>query len=164
MAEKPVITTTDAGGPLDVVADRRTGSSSSRASRPSRRPVRTCSGTRTRPGRGARRAARSPSGCPGARRPRRWWRPGREDGVLLADGAVAVGDRGLLALLLPALAARTGIEVVRQGSRKQPRGTDLALYHVGNDPEAHGWILEACAHTPASRSSTSGCSTTSSRD
>ena len=25
MAEKPVITTTDAGGPLDVVADRRTG-------------------------------------------------------------------------------------------------------------------------------------------
>ena len=25
MAEKPVVTTTDAGGPLDVVTDRRTG-------------------------------------------------------------------------------------------------------------------------------------------
>ena len=25
LAEKPVVTTTDAGGPLDVVADRRTG-------------------------------------------------------------------------------------------------------------------------------------------
>lgn len=52
------------------------------------------------------------------------------------------------ALLVPALAERTGIEVAKQGSRKQPRGTDLALYHVGNDPEAHGWILEALRAHP----------------
>ena len=52
------------------------------------------------------------------------------------------------ALLVPALRERTGIEVVKQGSRKQPRGTDLALYHVGNDPEAHGWILEALRAHP----------------
>src|SRR4029453_13467213 len=24
-----------------------------------------------------------------------------------------------------------------------PRGTDMCLYHVGNNPEAHGWIVEA---------------------
>ena len=52
------------------------------------------------------------------------------------------------ALLLPALRERTGIEVAKQGSRRQPRGTDLALYHLGNDPEAHGWILEALRAHP----------------
>ena len=52
------------------------------------------------------------------------------------------------ALLVPALRERTGIDVVKQGSRKQPRGTDLALYHVGNDPQAHGWILEALRAHP----------------
>jgi glycosyltransferase involved in cell wall biosynthesis len=52
------------------------------------------------------------------------------------------------ALLVPALRERTGVEVVKHGSRKQPRGTDLALYHVGNDPEAHGWILEALRAHP----------------
>jgi glycosyltransferase involved in cell wall biosynthesis len=51
-------------------------------------------------------------------------------------------------LLLPALRARIGVEVVKQGSRRQPRGTDLALYHVGNDPQAHGWILEALRAHP----------------
>jgi glycosyltransferase involved in cell wall biosynthesis len=52
------------------------------------------------------------------------------------------------ALLVPALRERTGVEVVKHGSRKQPRGTDLALYHVGNDPDAHGWILEALRAHP----------------
>ena len=52
------------------------------------------------------------------------------------------------ALLVPALRERTGVEVVKQGSRRHPRGTDLALYHVGNDPEAHGWILEALRARP----------------
>ena len=52
------------------------------------------------------------------------------------------------ALLVRALSARTGIAVAKQGSRKQPRDTDLALYHVGNDPDAHGWIVGALRAHP----------------
>ena len=44
---------------------------------------------------------------------------------------------------LPARAARR-LVVVKRGA-KRPRGADVALYHVGNDPQAHGWILEAAA-------------------
>jgi glycosyltransferase involved in cell wall biosynthesis len=47
------------------------------------------------------------------------------------------------ALLLPALEERLDLSVVRRGSKRSPRGTDVALYHVGNNPEAHGWIFDA---------------------
>jgi glycosyltransferase involved in cell wall biosynthesis len=47
------------------------------------------------------------------------------------------------ALLLPALERRMEVRVVRRGRRRAPRGTDVALYHVGNNPEVHGWIVEA---------------------
>ncbi|HET8653180.1 MAG TPA: glycosyltransferase family 4 protein [Gaiellaceae bacterium] len=47
------------------------------------------------------------------------------------------------ALLLPALQERMDVTVVRRGAKKPPRGTDVALYHVGNNPEAHGWIVDA---------------------
>ena len=47
------------------------------------------------------------------------------------------------ALLLPALRDRIEVNVVRRGTRRPPRGTDVALYHIGNNPEAHGWIIEA---------------------
>jgi glycosyltransferase involved in cell wall biosynthesis len=47
------------------------------------------------------------------------------------------------ALLLPALQKRLDVSVVRRGAKKPPRGTDIALYHVGNNPEAHGWIVDA---------------------
>jgi glycosyltransferase involved in cell wall biosynthesis len=47
------------------------------------------------------------------------------------------------ALLLPALQKRMKVTVVRRGARRWPRGTDIALYHVGNNPEAHGWIVDA---------------------
>jgi glycosyltransferase involved in cell wall biosynthesis len=47
------------------------------------------------------------------------------------------------ALLLPALRERLDVAVPRRGAKKPPRGTDVALYHVGNNPEAHGWILDA---------------------
>jgi len=47
------------------------------------------------------------------------------------------------ALLLPALRERCEIAVVRRGAKKPPRGTDLCVYHIGNNPEAHGWIVEA---------------------
>jgi glycosyltransferase involved in cell wall biosynthesis len=52
------------------------------------------------------------------------------------------------ALLLPALGERIDIEVVRRGARRFRRRTDISLYHVGNDPEAHGWIVEALRRRP----------------
>jgi glycosyltransferase involved in cell wall biosynthesis len=45
------------------------------------------------------------------------------------------------ALLLPALERRVQIEVARR--RRRPRRVDVSLYHVGNDPEMHGWIVDA---------------------
>jgi glycosyltransferase involved in cell wall biosynthesis len=47
------------------------------------------------------------------------------------------------ALLLPALQRRLDVRVARHGTHRLPRGTDVALYHVGNNPEVHGWIVEA---------------------
>ncbi len=51
------------------------------------------------------------------------------------------------ALLLPALRRRFDIEVAR---RRRPalRKTDVALYHVGNNPQAHGWIVDALRRRP----------------
>src|ERR687883_1518886 len=46
------------------------------------------------------------------------------------------------ALLLPALSRLVDVDVVRRG-RTRPVAADVALYHVGNDPESHGWIVEA---------------------
>jgi len=52
------------------------------------------------------------------------------------------------ALLLPALRERVDLVVARPGRfRRAPKG-DVALYHVGNDPEAHGWILAALRRRP----------------
>jgi glycosyltransferase involved in cell wall biosynthesis len=47
------------------------------------------------------------------------------------------------ALLLPALQRRLDVSIVRRGAKKPPRGTDVALYHIGNNPDAHGWIVDA---------------------
>jgi len=51
------------------------------------------------------------------------------------------------ALLLPALRRRMEVEVAR---RRRPalRRTDVALYHVGNNPQAHGWIVDALRRRP----------------
>jgi glycosyltransferase involved in cell wall biosynthesis len=51
------------------------------------------------------------------------------------------------ALLLPALRRRFEVEVAR---RRRPalRRTDVSLYHVGNNPEAHGWIVDALRRRP----------------
>ncbi|HET7759221.1 MAG TPA: glycosyltransferase family 4 protein [Gaiellaceae bacterium] len=46
-------------------------------------------------------------------------------------------------LLVPALRERVDLDIVRRGTRRLPRGTDVALYHVGNNPDAHGWIVGA---------------------
>ena len=52
------------------------------------------------------------------------------------------------ALLLPALQENVDVTVVRRGSRVRLRGSDIAVYHVGNDPQAHGWIVDAMRRQP----------------
>ena len=52
------------------------------------------------------------------------------------------------ALLLPALAERIDVDVVGRRSRRQRRRADVSLYHIGNEPEAHGWIVEALRRRP----------------
>jgi glycosyltransferase involved in cell wall biosynthesis len=52
------------------------------------------------------------------------------------------------ALLLPELKERIDVTVVGSGRfRLMPRA-DVSLYHMGNDPEAHGWIARALAARP----------------
>jgi len=46
------------------------------------------------------------------------------------------------ALLLPALGELVDVRVMPYGETTAPAGTDVCLYHVGNSPEAHGWIVE----------------------
>jgi glycosyltransferase involved in cell wall biosynthesis len=50
------------------------------------------------------------------------------------------------ALLLPALERRVEVVVAKQG-RRRPQA-DVDLYHVGNDPDAHGWIVDALRERP----------------
>jgi glycosyltransferase involved in cell wall biosynthesis len=52
------------------------------------------------------------------------------------------------ALLLPALRERVELVVVKRGARRLPRGLDLAVYHIGNNPEAHGWIVDLLEREP----------------
>ena len=50
------------------------------------------------------------------------------------------------ALLLPAL--REQVEVVTAEPGKRAPRADVSLYHIGNDPDAHGWILDALDRRP----------------
>jgi glycosyltransferase involved in cell wall biosynthesis len=50
------------------------------------------------------------------------------------------------ALLLPAL--REHVDVVLAEPRRKPPAADVSLYHVGNDPDAHGWIVDALRKRP----------------
>lgn len=52
------------------------------------------------------------------------------------------------ALLVPALGRRVEVSVVRRGRKRLPRGSDVALYHVGNSPDAHAWIVDALRRNP----------------
>ncbi len=49
------------------------------------------------------------------------------------------------ALLLPALERLVDVDVAPRGKRADG---DIALYHVGNDPEVHGWIVERLRREP----------------
>jgi glycosyltransferase involved in cell wall biosynthesis len=48
-------------------------------------------------------------------------------------------------LLLPALERRFDVEVAARG---RAAVGDVCLYHMGNNPDAHGWILEALRRRP----------------
>jgi glycosyltransferase involved in cell wall biosynthesis len=50
------------------------------------------------------------------------------------------------ALLLPALRERVDVVVADPGKRAP--AADVALYQIGNDPDAHGWILDALRTRP----------------
>ena len=50
------------------------------------------------------------------------------------------------ALLLPALRERIEVVVAEPG-RRAPTA-DVCHYHIGNDPDAHGWILDALGRRP----------------
>jgi glycosyltransferase involved in cell wall biosynthesis len=52
------------------------------------------------------------------------------------------------ALLVPELAKRVDLHVQKRGRRRPPRGADVCLYHVGNNPDVHGWIVEALRRWP----------------
>ena len=60
----------------------------------------------------------------------------------------ASGIADYSALLLPALRRHVDVEVVKRGSKRAPRDTDLTVYHIGNNPDAHGWILDALRRAP----------------
>jgi glycosyltransferase involved in cell wall biosynthesis len=49
-------------------------------------------------------------------------------------------------LLLPALRERVDVVVAEPGKRRP--AADIALYHVGNDPDAHGWIVDELRARP----------------
>jgi glycosyltransferase involved in cell wall biosynthesis len=51
-------------------------------------------------------------------------------------------------LLLPALRRRVEVAVVSRRRKRATRGADLRLYHVGNNPDAHAWIVDALRKRP----------------
>ena len=146
LSEKPVLTTTDAGGPLEVVADGSTGL----VTAPEAAAVARAAG-RLREHPDEARALRA--GRPRARRARDLGQLHRATArVKVAYYSPMPPERSGIAdysaHLLPALRERIDVEVVRRGRKRPVRGTDLALYHVGNNPDAHGWIVEALRRRP----------------
>ncbi len=52
------------------------------------------------------------------------------------------------ALLVPELAKLIDVEVISEPKRGMGKSCDIALYHVGNNPAVHGWIVEALRERP----------------
>ena len=52
------------------------------------------------------------------------------------------------ALLLPELEKHVEVVLARRRRFRRFPSADLALYHIGNDPEAHGWIAKALEARP----------------
>ena len=156
LAEKPVVTTHDAGGPLDVVHDGATGLVIEPRADELARACTFLGANEERRGDVGQAGRVPPSADVGPRGRAAARVRGR---VLQPDAARAVGHRRLLALLLPALATTesTSSGAVAPACAPRCRQADIALYHVGNDPEYHWWIVEGSGDDPAS-----SCCTTSS--
>ncbi|MGZ8693875.1 MAG: glycosyltransferase family 4 protein [Gaiellaceae bacterium] len=61
----------------------------------------------------------------------------------------ASGVADYSALLLPALRRQLEVEVVPKGRRPRRRThAELGIFHIGNSPEAHGWIFEELRARP----------------
>src|SRR5437588_4801413 len=151
-------------GPLRGVPCREAGGHDDRLRRPARSGRRPSHRTRLHAGR--RSTRRSVRVAETTRRRREGVGPGRQGdraaGLLGRDDRPFVGvrvayysplptDRSGIAdysaLLLPSLSRLLDVDVVRRG-RTRPVAADGALYHIGNDPEAHGWIVEALRRRP----------------
>lgn len=52
------------------------------------------------------------------------------------------------ALLAPELAKHVELHVQRRGRRRPARGASVSVYHIGNNPDVHGWIVEAMRRWP----------------
>ena len=52
------------------------------------------------------------------------------------------------ALLLPELEKLMEVEAVRAGRTRPVADADVAVYHIGNNPDAHGWIVDALRRRP----------------
>jgi len=52
------------------------------------------------------------------------------------------------ALLLPELEKLVEVEAVRAGRTRPVADADVAVYHIGNNPDAHGWIVDALRRRP----------------
>src|SRR5581483_1359849 len=118
LSQKPVITATDAGGPLDIVRDHETGL----VVAPSVDELAVaCTWLREH-----------------ADEARAFGRAGREV-------ASAVTWDTCIERLLERVVE---VEVVRPGRTRPVAGADVALYHVGNDPDAHAWIVDALRRRP----------------
>ncbi|MGI9659601.1 MAG: glycosyltransferase family 4 protein, partial [Gaiellaceae bacterium] len=52
------------------------------------------------------------------------------------------------ALLLPHLRERIDVAVQKRGRRRTRRDVDLNVYHIGNNPDSHSWIVEALRRAP----------------
>ena len=52
------------------------------------------------------------------------------------------------ALLLPELRRRIEVVLAAPGRFRRDPAADISLYHVGNDAEAHGWIVESLRRRP----------------
>ena len=164
LAEKPVVTTTDAGGPLEVVTDGATGLVAEPRAESRGRRVRQAQ-PRRRGAPGGAPAGRSPSASPGTRRSTGCWAD--EGRLLLAAAAVAVGDRRLLGSAPAGARGAHGRRRRPQPGRFRRAGTPerrtSACTTSATTRSSTGGSSRRCGGGPASSSCTSSCSTTSSR-
>jgi glycosyltransferase involved in cell wall biosynthesis len=52
------------------------------------------------------------------------------------------------ALLVPALRDRVDLRVVGRGRKRAAVDSDVRVYHIGNNPDAHAWIVDALRRRP----------------